>query len=117
LNFSKDNTPVELLENSHPILKYIGQFGFASIAGLTAAYFVEKIYKAVAFVGGGFFLALQFLNYKKLITIHWDNWMPSFSLGKLVKFLTFSSTGFGLGFYIGIKYNIGNASSKPAISN
>mmetsp|Transcript_12579 Transcript_12579/g.10791 ORF Transcript_12579/g.10791 Transcript_12579/m.10791 type:complete len:112 (-) Transcript_12579:103-438(-) len=92
--------------SSNPIVKALASFGFSAVAGLSAAYFVKKVFKTVMFVVGGFFLSLQIMAYKKLITIHWDNWLPKFSLGKVVRMLTFGSAGFGVGFYFGIKNEV-----------
>ena len=90
----------------NPIVRAVSAFGFSGLMGLCAAYFVKKVFRIACFTLGGFFLTLQVMAYNGLITIHWNRFFPNFSLGKLVRMLTYSSAGFGLGFYIGVRKDI-----------
>lgn len=50
----------------------IAQFGVGGIGGLCVGYAIKKVAKIVAFVIGVFFLILQFLAYKSIVSIHYD---------------------------------------------
>ena len=76
----------------------------STILGYCAACFMKKIFKYVTFTVGGLVLFLQVLAYNKLITIHWKEFVPkNVTFSKIVRIVTYSSLGFGLGFYVGIR--------------
>jgi uncharacterized membrane protein (Fun14 family) len=89
-----------------PFMRAVNQFGFSFLMGLCSAYFVKKTIKAAAIVTGGFFLVLQLMAFKGLITIHWKKFFPNFSAKKILEIIGYQSTGFLLGFYIGIRKEI-----------
>lgn len=108
LNFAEEDFSfLERAENN--LNKTIANLGFSFIAGLCSAYFVKKIFKAAAFITGGFFLALELLAYNGLITIHWHKFKPQrIDLAKILRVISVTSGGFGFGFYVGIKREINN---------
>lgn len=89
------------------LIKGTANFSFSFLAGLCAAYFVKKIVKAAAFITGGFFFTLQIMAYNGLVTIHWHKFKPArIDFTKLLRIMSISSGGFGLGFYLGVKKEI-----------
>jgi len=89
------------------LIKGTANFSFSFLAGLCAAYFVKKIVKVAAFVTGGFFFTLQIMAYNGLVTIHWHKFKPArIDFTKLLRIMSISSGGFGLGFYLGVKKEI-----------
>jgi len=107
---SNDRVPNrEDFMNNHPLLHVLHQFGFAFIAGLCTAYFLKKTLKFMTFVAGGFSLILQYLSYRGLITIHWENFTPNLSLKGLLEIIGYQSTGFMLGFFVGMRKQLTKA--------
>lgn len=89
------------------LTKSTANLGFSFIAGYCSAYFVERIFRVAAFITGGFFLTLQIMAYNDLITINWHKFKPQkIDLTKLLRVISVSSGGFGLGFYVGIRREI-----------
>ena len=93
-------------------LAFQGVAGF--LCGLAAGYALKKIGKVLAVVFGVFVLALMYLQYKGIITVHYDKLfsmivsylekvqIPSTALAALISYLPVVGT-FAVGFAIGFK--------------
>ena len=73
---SDSNTGIESLTSltSSPyFVSLAGQLGLGGITGYSVGYATKEIGKKVLFWGGTIVIGLQFLAYKKIITMHWGN--------------------------------------------
>jgi len=89
-----------------------GVTGF--VCGFVAGYALKKVAKIVAVVVGVFMLALMYLGYKGIITVHYDKLfsmvasylekvqIPSTALAAVISYLPVAGT-FAVGFAIGFK--------------
>ena len=96
-----------IIERSRGMLAIIN-LTLSMTMGAIASMFVKRMRKVVFSGAGAVAVLFGYLSYNGIISVHASRFLPSLRRGRAIYVLTFGVSGFGLGFYLGVKHKLYN---------